>query len=568
MRRALVSLLLAVCCLAVVPAVLAAEPAKPPAVQTHLKRVALFKNGLGFFVREGTLTGDESNALLGPFAAPTHGTFWVGCPTTAGLKSVVSREVTVTEKSPCRNTYELLQANVGKVVQLGMPWEGNVLVGTIVSFGPVPERPQPSPDPYQMGATPGEPGGYDQPQPQYMVFKTVAGGVFILDANDYRRINFPNEEPVTTFEREVRGVELEASFASPKKGDWLSVSYLAKGITWAPSYLLDISEAKKARLTAAAVIVNEAEDLDGVGVDLVTGYPNLILANVFSPMARKESLAGFLNALSGGRSGGESGDTSGFMAQSAGPFAMNVSAPYEARARRGGGGGVEPSYGAAAPGQAAEDLFLYPLEKVQLAKGETGQYPLFTETVPYSEIYQWEIPDYITAEEQYQRAGAEAAEIVWHNLRLTDTMKMPWTTAPAQLMKDGQMIGQTKLSYTAAGDQTTVQINRALNVRAEQTEREVSREPEAVKRYNNVFYERVTLEGKLVVTNFQEKAVPLEIKKTLSGEVQSNSLPAKDIALARGIQRINPVHQLTWTLDLQPGETKEITYTYAALIRR
>ncbi len=565
MRRALVSLLLAACCFAVVSAVLAAEPAKPPAVQTHIKRVALFKNGLGFFVREGTLTGDEGNVLLGPFAAPTHGTFWVSCPTTTGLKGVISREVTVTEKSPCRNTQELLQANVGKLVQLGMPWENNGYVGTILSFGPAPDRPEPAPSPYRMGPPP--PGdGNPYGQPQYMVFKSATGAVVILNPQEFGRIGFPNGDQVTTIEREVRGVELDASFASPKKGDWLSVSYLAKGITWAPSYLLDISDAKKARLTAAAVIVNEAEDLDGVGVDLVTGYPNLILADVVSPMARKESLAGFLNALSGGRSGGERGDAYAFMTQTAGPFASNMSVSYAGRG--GGGGGAEPSYGAAAPGQAAEDLFLYPLEKVQLAKGETGQYPLFTEAVPYSEIYQWEIPDYITTEEQYQRSGAEATEIVWHNLRLTDTMKMPWTTAPAQLMKDGQMIGQTKLSYTAAGDQTTVQINRALNVRAEQTEREVSREPEAVKRYNNVFYDRVTLEGKLVVTNFQDKAVPLEIKKTLSGEVQQTSLPAKDIALARGIQRNNPVHELTWTLDLQPGETKEITYTFTALIRR
>jgi len=562
MRRVLVSLLLAVCCLAVVPAVLGAEPAKPPAVQTHLKRVALFKNGLGFFVREGTLTGDESNALFGPFAAPTHGTFWVGCSSTAGLKGVVSREVTVTEKSPCRNTYELLRANMGRTVQLGAPWDSNALIGTVVSFGPASERP-PRQTPYEMGAY--YPGSDGSQQPQYMVFRTLTGDTVILNPNEFSRINFPNGEPTTTFEREVRGLELEAGFASPKKGDWLSVSYLAKGITWAPSYLLDISDPKQARLTAAAVIVNEAEDLDGVGVDLVTGYPNLILADVLSPMARKESLAGFLNALAGGRSRGEGGDTFGFMTQSAGGFASNMpvlgDVPLTRRV-------VEPSYGAAAAGQVAEDLFLYPLEKVQLAKGETGQYPLFTETVPYSEIYQWEIPDYITAEEQYQRSGAEAAEIVWHNLRLTDTMKMPWTTAPAQLMKDGQMIGQTKLSYTAAGDETTVQINRALNVRAEQTEREVAREQEAIKTRSGNYYDRITLEGSLSVTNFQDKVVPLEIKKTLSGDVQKSSLPAKDVTLARGLARINPIHELTWTLDLKPGETMEITYTYTALIRR
>jgi hypothetical protein len=56
---------------------LAVERGGPGSIQTHLKRVALFKNGLGFFVREGALQADTNVILLGPFAAPSHGTFWV-----------------------------------------------------------------------------------------------------------------------------------------------------------------------------------------------------------------------------------------------------------------------------------------------------------------------------------------------------------------------------------------------------------------------------------------------------------------------------------------------------------
>jgi hypothetical protein len=31
---------------------------------------------------------------------------------------------------------------------------------------------------------------------------------------------------------------------------------------------------------------------------------------------------------------------------------------------------------------------------------------------------------------------------------------------------------------------------------------------------------------------------------------------------------MNPLHQLTWTIPLQPQKSQEITYTYQALIRR
>jgi hypothetical protein len=293
----------------------------------------------------------------------------------------------------------------------------------------------------------------------------------------------------------------------------------------------------------------------------------LAFADVVSPIAKKEGLAAFLNSLTRGRS--ELGDMS-VMAN-----VMTQSAGYAGRGGGGGGGygggGVmpgAPSYGAAAVGQAAEDLFLYPLEDVTLNKGEVGNYPLFTESVPYVEVYQWEIPDYITPEEQYRReSGAPQPEVVWHNLRLTNDTKLPWTTAPVQLMKEGNIIGQDTLSYTPGKAETTVRITRALSVKAEQVERETARDREAVQLYGD-YFDRLAIEGTLEVTNYQDKQVSLEIKKTLSGDVKSSTPPAKDVTLARGLARMNPVHELTWTITLKPGESREITYLYAALIRR
>ena len=38
--------------------------------------------------------------------------------------------------------------------------------------------------------------------------------------------------------------------------------------------------------------------------------------------------------------------------------------------------------------------------------------------------------------------------------------------------------------------------------------------------------------------------------------------------LARGLRMMNPVLKLTWTIELGPGEQKEIDYTYDVYIRR
>ena len=41
-------------------------------------------------------------------------------------------------------------------------------------------------------------------------------------------------------------------------------------------------------------------------------------------------------------------------------------------------------------------------------------------------------------------------EEVWHCIRLENTGKTPWTTAPAETVKDGLIIGQDTLNYTPA----------------------------------------------------------------------------------------------------------------------
>jgi len=551
-------LVLALAC-ATAGAALAAQEGKA-STQTRVKRVALFKNGLGFFVREGTLGANQQTILLGPFAAPSHGTFWVSAPASAGLRNVIARQTVVKgETVVAKDIQDLLRANVGEKVTV------DDKTGTIIGFAP--DRPQPiiPLGQYSMGPSP-EQAGVMPPwgRGEYVLIRTEMG---VLAINPYNnRVQFLSGEIAQKYQTDVPGAELEASFAAPKAGDWVSVSYLAKGITWAPSYLVDISDGKHAALSAKALIVNEAETLNGAHVDLITGFPNLRFSDVLSPMAMKTNLVAFLQQLSG---------------TSARPEAMaNVmtqSAMYRAEGRGGGGmgdglagpAGPMPSYGTAAAGEAAEDLFLYPIENVTLAQGETGYYPLFTESVPFTEFYQWEIPDYVNAAEYYAQPqpAPEQREIVWHSIRLTNTTKVPWTTAPAEMVKNGNIIGQDVLNYTPANAKATVKITQASSVSGEQSETEVNRQRDAVTLYGDHF-DRVTIQGELRVTNYQDKAISLEIKKTVSGEIKETKPQTKDTTLARGLKRMNPVHELTWTIALKPQEAQKLSYTYEALIRR
>ena len=235
-------------------------------------------------------------------------------------------------------------------------------------------------------------------------------------------------------------------------------------------------------------------------------------------------------------------------------------------------GGPIPSYSSARAGTVAEDLFLYPVERFTLKRGETAYIPLFTAEAPYEHIYVWKIQDFLDPEGRYrpqserERAGQPLAEEVWHCCRLSNNMKMPWTTALAEFVKDGQFTGQDICYYTAPGAETTVRINRAMNVLAAQAEFEVERKRNAGSFYGST-YDLVKVKGELKLRSRLDVAVNVEVTKDLSGEVRESAPEAKDIPTAKGLRQVNPRHTLTWRIEVKPGEERTLTYTYEVYVR-
>jgi hypothetical protein len=323
--------------------------------------------------------------------------------------------------------------------------------------------------------------------------------------------------------------------------------------------VVDITDGAKARLSAKALIINEACEMKEVAAQLVTGFPHLQFADVMSPIAMKEDLAQFLQALSRGQS--ERGR----------PDAMSNVMSQAVLYRDQAGPPPMPAYGVAEAGQVAEDLFLYPAGQIDLAKGEVAYIPLFTETVPYKHIYQWSIPDYISEEGRNQYRGEQADDSqdrqeVWHSVRLTNTTKVPWTTAPGETVKNGVILGQDTLSYTPPAGEITLRITQAVGIKAEQREFETARQRDAAQMYG-YHYDLVTVRGELSVVNFQDKTVDLEITKTLSGELKSAEPDAKIEKLATGLRGMNGLSKLTWTLELKPGEKASLSYLNELYIR-
>lgn len=553
----------AICALIVMLARIGANADEASEANAKIERVALFKNGLGYFISSAILPEESTTITINQLPVPTHGTFWVGYPEDVKVHSLVTSLENSGKTVSARNVAELLLCNIGRRVTIStniidMP----AVKGTVAGVTQEDTQAE-SPTPYYMDPRRSTYPSRNLPSQgvSLVIIKTNSGNV-ALNAGSIIRANFEGDDIATSVPAKSQQPSMRIELEKAAKGQKIGISYLAKGITWSPSYLIDISDSKTAKLTAKAVVINEAADLQEIHLDLVTGYPNIRFADVNSPVAMSQDLAGFLKALTGGKS-------------DVNPLAGNIMTTQTALAYFSDGYNVSspipaPTYSTAQEGTVSEDLFLYPVESFTLNRGETACLPLFTAEVPYKHIYIWKIPDMIDENERYRRDIAKDkqafAEEVWHSCRLINNMEMPWTTAAAEFVTEGQFTGQDICYYTPAGGETTIRLNRALNILAEQSELELVRQRNAASFYG-YSHDLVKVKGEMKLVNRLNKSVTVEVTKDLSGDVLEIIPQAKNTQTAKGLKMVSTRHVLMWEIELKPGQEQKLSYTYQVYIR-
>jgi len=514
-----VKTLLAVMLIMTLPALVSVARVDATAATLEIERIAVFKNGLGYFSSRATLPQAATTVELGELPVPSHGTLWVGYDEKTPVRGLFARLEQVVSEVPVDSVAGLLAANVGRSVTL----DPGSITGTLLAV-----------------------------TADVVLVRTPKGTVAVA-LGSVTRAMVAGDEVGSTRTVEATNTVLRLELTRPAAGAAVEVDYLAKGITWAPSYRIDLSDPKVALFSAKAVVVNEVADLEDVELDLITGFPNLMFADVASPMAPGQTLEGFFQALRQRRQ--QRSDHSVVMQQRA----LNVLPS---------GSHLPHAYSTATEGRESEDLFLCPVQRLTLRRGETAWLPLFTAEMPYEHVYTWEIPDFLDREERYRYGQPEEPreEKVYHACRLTNAAGVPLTTAPAQFVRNGQIVGQDLSHYTNPGSATTIRINRALGLVAEQAEIETSRERQAVRLHGN-YYDKVGIRGELKLRNLLGKSARLEVTKSLSGEVDATSDDPERTRTAKGLRAANSTHRLLWRLDLKAGEEKSISYEYTVLVR-
>ncbi len=543
MRKAL--LLIA---LLLVP-VLASAAGDAPKLKTSVKTLAAFKNGLGFVFRTGQTNLDKGWARMDEIPPAALGTLWIGTTTPgARVQEVRSFKDKTEEDVDPTNISELLEANNGRKVRLTVLTHGEPAVESFeAQLVSVPR-----------GAA-------------LLIVKLPDGSIRAMNRADVVGLTLDPQAPIKKKAEKVTNaaklrVEGVGDRPSPASAE-ISLAYLEKGITWTPSYLVNIRDGKQADITLEAVLANDVEDLEDVQVSFVVGYPNFIFADLITPLALQQTVADFVGRLAGEPSDGPRSSRSrlsNVMSQSVeyNIAAYGASSPWS----------PEAAYSATQPmpGESNEDLYFYRQPGVSLKKGDRVRYTVFTGKAPYEHIYEWVVPDdsKIDWRGYRQDDGRSAEQIVnqvWHSLRLENKTNEPWTTAPAFTVNGPMPVAQDTLKYTPPGGKNTLKLTVATDVRADQVQTEASRE---LVKIGYTEYDLINVDGKLMVRNLKPAKIRVNVKKQLTGEVLEAGQDGKSRKVAESLAAANPRSEIEWEFDLASGAEKELTYKYKVLIRR
>jgi hypothetical protein len=344
-----------------------------------------------------------------------------------------------------------------------------------------------------------------------------------------------------------------------KKPGAITISYLARGLSWVPSYRVDISDPKTLTLEQSAVIRNELGKLEDADVKLISGFPSVQLAHVTSPLSPHVSWTAFFDMLNQRIDWGNDATRNGVSQQ----LALNMAAPV-------------PLGMSALPSGEGVDLHYQSIGKRSLGEGDALALSLASGKASYERIVEWLVPDNRDEDgrpqgHRRQHRGNEDDEYdaAWDALRFKNPFKFPMTTAPAMVVANGHFNGQRMSYWVNSGEETMLRVTKALSIRTRSVEFEDAM-PNAKDReivwVGGRQFRKVSVEGELTVNNHRQETISLVIRRRFSGELLKADGAPKTVLREEGVYSVNKRNELVWSLPLNSGEEKKLTYRYSVLV--
>ncbi len=359
----------------------------------------------------------------------------------------------------------------------------------------------------------------------------------------------------------------------------VGMTYLQKGLRWIPQYQVEIDGKGHATVKLQATVLNELADLDNVKVNLIVGVPSFDFKSTIDPMSLRETAAEL---------------SPYFQEASQTAYAFSNSMMIQTQSARMG----EYRQVNAPPAETAstemdateqnEDLFVFHIDHLTLAKGERMVVPVAEWTVSYRDVFRLDLPFAPPQEIRQSFNSTQQAELakmfyapkVKHVLRLSNQLDVPFTTAPALITSDKGVLGQGMMTYTSPGSTVDLTVTSAVNVPLTLNDEEVKRTPNALTWRDHV-YMQVDMSGTIQIRNYRQEEIEIEVSRTVMGSVDQADDDGKirrpgaweDDLAERPVwwqwyswpywwNHMNSINRIAWTKKLAPNENLELNYKW------
>ncbi|MCA9309832.1 MAG: hypothetical protein KDA21_01410 [Phycisphaerales bacterium] len=286
---------------------------------------------------------------------------------------------------------------------------------------------------------------------------------------------------------------------------------MQEGIRWIPGYRIELASSGMATVHLQGTLSNTLLDVSDATLNLVIGVPRFAFSDMVDPISLQEALTRVATrAQPGTRTSLAFGNA---LTSQVAFNQYSEAAPAEAPSPIPGGA------------EQADELFVFTVPHVTLARGQSMVLPITSFEVPFEDIYRLELPASVPPDIRPTLASNHDSEIeqalrtpqVTHVIRLSNTSSVPFTTAPALILRGGRILAQGMIRYAAPGLAADVEVTRALDIPNTNEELITSRTPQAVRDEAGNWYSRVDLRSAVTVTNRRAAPIHLEVVRTVTG---------------------------------------------------
>lgn len=562
-----------------IPALWVRAESQPVYSRLPVREVTIFKDGHAYVLHEGSMkTDDTGDVVMDYLPNPVMGTFWAySAQPGVTLESVVSSRDELDVEHPSTSIEDLLKGNLGKAVLVKETTRSETYQATILR---ILEETSPTPNA-------GVNRNYQPPQSTVkIVLLKAAEGIRAVPVNQIQQVTFldnPSDSVMRKESKDTMALHLDWNGQKPAAEATVGMAYVQLGIRWIPNYRVEIDGNGKAVLKLQGTIINELADLDDVKTHLVIGVPNFAFKDVLDPISFQEAVTQLSSHFR----------TDNRTAYAFSNAIMSQQAAYNYEQRSipmPGQNGIDLGPELEGTGK-AEDLFVFTLDHVTLKKGQRMVLPIAEFTLSYEDVYTvdigfappLEMRRNFNSDQQLQLARLFHKPNAIHKIRLDNTSEYPLTTAPATIFKDGRILAQGMMTYTAIGNKGDLELTTAVNIGVQKADEQTNMTPNAVN-WNGSNYSKIDMQGNIKLTNFGDKTVSIEVHRTILGNMDeaANDGTVKqlgygydDLVFEDGVPywwswcswpwwwfHFNSTGQADWTVELSPKETVELGYTW------